>query len=226
MSSSLANLVPTAWREVLAAELPTLARLDTLLAEETDEVFPPRDRIFAALQHTPPEDVRVVLLGQDPYPTRGNANGLAFSVAPGTKIPASLRNLFKGLALDLGVSTPTSGDLTPWTRSGVLLLNTVLTVRDGEANSHKKRGWETFTQAVLRAVSERTERVVFLALGKPAHSLLAPLVEGTPHVLLALPHPSPLNGSAFADAAVRERPFSRINALLVEAGRAAVDWSL
>ena len=226
MSSSLIQLVPAAWCDVLPAARQALAPIDALLLDEAGEVFPPRDRVFAALEHTPPGDVRVVLLGQDPYPTAGNANGLAFSVAPGMKIPASLRNLFKGLALDLGVTVPTSGDLGPWAQSGVLLLNAVLTVRKGEPGSHKRRGWETFTRTVLGVVAARAERVVFLALGKPAQALLAPLVEGTPHVLLALPHPSPLNGNAFVDAAARERPFSRINALLVEAGRAPADWAL
>ena len=221
----LANLVPVAWQKALHGVVTE--PLDALLREqERDAVFPPREQIFAALEHTPPDDVRVVLLGQDPYPTRGNANGLAFSVAPGEKIPASLRNLFKALVLDLGVPLPTTGDLTPWARSGVLLLNTVLTVREGEAGSHRKRGWEPFTMAVLREVLRHEERAVFLALGKPALHMLKPLVEATHHVMLALPHPSPLNGNAFVDAAKVTRPFSRTNELLVEAGRKPVDWRL
>lgn len=223
--SGLANLVPVAWRQALDGALTD--PLEALLHEEEREtLFPPRQQIFAALEHTPPDDVRVVLLGQDPYPTRGNANGLAFSVAAGAKIPASLRNLFKALSLDLGVPLPTTGDLTPWARSGVLLLNTVLTVREGEAGSHRKRGWEPFTTAVLREVLRRDERAVFLALGKPAQQMLTPLVEGTHHALLAMPHPSPLNGNAFVEAAKVTRPFSRTNELLVEAGRAPVDWRL
>ncbi|MEO6952827.1 MAG: uracil-DNA glycosylase [Polyangia bacterium] len=220
----LANLVPVAWRAALAGALPDT--VDALLRDEPGAVFPPREQIFAALEHTPPDDVRVVLLGQDPYPTRGNANGLAFSVTSGVKIPASLRNLFKALAADLGTPAPTTGDLTPWTRSGVLLLNTVLTVREGEAGSHRKRGWESFTMAVLREVVRRDARVVFLALGKHAQQMLLPLVDGTRHAIIALPHPSPLNGNAFVDAAKVARPFSRANALLLEAGREAVDWTL
>src|SRR5207249_315057 len=113
-------------------------------------VFPPRAEIFAALQETPPGSVRAVMIGQDPYFTAGDANGLAFSVNQGVKVPPSLRNLFAGLKADVGVPAPTSGDLTPWARQGVLLLNTVLTVREGVANSHKGHGWEAFTDSVLR----------------------------------------------------------------------------
>lgn len=226
---SLRRLVPPAWAPALdeALRAPSFAALEAFLEEEAARrihVFPPREALSAALALTPPGAVKVVLLGQDPYPTRGNANGLAFSVSPGVKPPASLRNLFRGLEADLGAAPPRGGDLTPWARRGVLLLNTVLTVREGEPQSHRKRGWEDFTLSLLRHLSAGEARVVFLCLGKPAHALVRSL--GTRHPVVAAPHPSPLNGRAFEDTARAERPFSRVNALLVEAGREPVDWAL
>jgi uracil-DNA glycosylase len=225
---SLRSLVPPAWaphlEEALAA--PTFAELERFLDEEWTNavVFPPRDELFAALALTPPDAVKVVLLGQDPYPTRGNANGLAFSVAPGAKVPASLKNLFLGLRADLGVEAPGHGDLSGWAERGVLLLNTVLTVREGEPQSHQKRGWEPFTRAVLEVVARRPGRIVFLCLGKPALKLAQSLA--TAHPIVAAPHPSPLNGRAFEETARDERLFTRVNGLLVEAGVAPVEWAL
>jgi len=222
--------VPTAWRdavrEVLAS--PGFASLAEFLQAEdaAGPVFPPRDERFAALAHTPPDAVKVVLLGQDPYPTRGNANGLAFSVHRGVKPPASLKNLFLGLHADLGLAVPAHGDLTAWADRGVLLLNTVLTVREGEPHSHKKRGWEAFTEAVLRAVVAAHAPVAFLCLGKPAQAMAEKLVVDARHEVLPLPHPSPLNGKAFETAARAEKPFTRLNAFLERAGRGAVDFAL
>ncbi|GMU58601.1 MAG: uracil-DNA glycosylase 2 [Myxococcaceae bacterium] len=227
---SLRAEVPPAWRAVLREALAadSFARLAAFLVVEdaAGAVFPPRAERFAALACTPPEQVKVVLLGQDPYPTRGNANGLAFSVHRGVKAPASLKNLFLGLEADLGHSVPAHGDLTAWARQGVLLLNTVLTVREGAPHSHKKRGWEPFTEAVLQAVNGGPAPVVFLCLGVPAKAMVEPLVDCSRHAVLTAPHPSPLNGKAFEKAARAERLFTRLNGVLVEGGRGAVDFSL
>lgn len=228
-AAALSAQVPAAWRALLADAVaaPSFGALATFLAAEdaAGPVFPPREQRFAALAHTPPAAVRVVLLGQDPYPTRGNANGLAFSVHRGVKVPASLKNLFLGLHADLALPVPAHGDLTAWADRGVLLLNTVLTVREGEPNSHKKQGWEPFTQAVLRAVASGSP-VVFFCLGKPALALVEKLGDLSRHTVLAAPHPSPLNGKAFEDAARAEKLFTKVNTALVAAGRGALDFAL
>ena len=223
----LGALVPPAWRAPLEPVLrsPGFAALERFLVLEAAAaaVLPPRERIFAALALTPPEAVRAVILGQDPYPTAGNANGLAFSVAPGSKVPASLRNLFAGLQLDLGIPRPTSGDLSPWARGGVLLLNSVLTVREGAPGSHRRQGWEAFTRAALGAVSARARPAVFFCFGKEAQAVAAACVDGRRHLVIATPHPSPLTGGAFLEAVKRDRPFSRANAFLTAAGLPALD---
>jgi uracil-DNA glycosylase len=227
----LAALLPAAWKGPLSPELHSAsfhALQDFLAGEDAAgvSVWPPRDRVFAALEHVAPSGVKVVVLGQDPYPTAGVANGLAFSVHPGVKVPASLRNLFKALVQDAGIPLPTSGDLTPWARQGVLLLNTVLTVREGAPNSHRGRGWEPLTEAVLRVVNAQAKPVVFLCLGRQAQQLAQALVDGRKHALIHTPHPSPLTGRSFMDAVVRERPFQRLNQLLVEAGHTPIEWAL
>lgn len=227
---NLASLVPAAWQAPLQSQLssPQFAALEAFVAAEraAHQVFPPEPQVFAALEHLAPAEVKVVIVGQDPYPTLGNANGLAFSVSPGVKVPASLKNIFAGLAIDVGTTAPPNGDLTQWTRQGVLLLNTVLTVREGEANSHRKKGWEALTRAVLEEVNRQPGPVVFLSLGLPAQKMAAELVDASRHEVISLPHPSPLNGKAFVMAVEKDRPFSRINRLLVEAGRGAIDWQL
>jgi uracil-DNA glycosylase len=167
-----------------------------------------------------------VILGQDPYPTLGHANGLAFSVSPGTRLPGSLRNLFAGVGLDLGLPRPTSGDLTPWARGGVLLLNSVLTVRVGVPGSHRKHGWEELTRAALTAVAARPRPVVFWCFGQQAQALAASCVDADRHLVLAAPHPSPLTGGAFLRAVERDRPFSRASAFLAAAGVGAIDLRL
>lgn len=228
--SSLQQLVPSGWRSALAPVLSSgvLEALDAFLASEAREarVFPPRAQIFQALEETPPEAVKVVILGQDPYPTAGNANGLAFSVAPGQKVPASLRNIFAGLRIDLDLAAPVGGDLTLWTRRGVLLLNTVLTVREGQPASHRKKGWESVTDSIIQCVDRQPGPVVFLCFGAHAKAMVERLVDPTRHPVLFAPHPSPLNGKAFVVAVERERFFSRANAILSEAGRGPIDWSL
>lgn len=227
---ALRDLVPAPWREPLTAALgePSFASLETFLETEwaTSTVFPPRAQLFAALEHTPPGSVKAVILGQDPYPKAGDANGLAFSVSPGRTIPGSLRNLFHGLSIDLGLPKPATGDLSPWARRGVLLLNTVLTVREGEANSHKKKGWEPLTTAILEHVAALPGPIIFFCFGKPAEAMVTSHVDVTRHPVLVTPHPSPLNKSAFVDAVTRDRPFTRANELLIAAGRGPIDWSL
>jgi uracil-DNA glycosylase len=227
--AALSAQVPAAWRAVLTDALtaPSFAELATFLAAEdvAGPVFPPPEERFAALAHTPPQAVKVVLLGQDPYPTRGNANGLAFSVRRGVKPPASLRNLFLGLQADLGLPVPSHGDLTAWAGRGVLLLNAVLTVREGAPQTHRKQGWEPFTRAVLNAVASGPP-VVFLCLGKPALALVEQVEDIARHVVLSAPHPSPLNGKAFEDAARTQRLFTRVNDALRAAGREPVDFQL
>lgn len=221
---SLCSCIPAAWRTALAPAVtsPSFAKLESFLDSEwnTTVVLPPRARLFAALELTPPDAVRVVLLGQDPYPGAGNANGLAFSVARGIELPASLSNLFLGLHRELGVAISTHGDLTAWALRGVLLLNTVLTVREGQPQSHANRGWEDFALAVLRHVAVQPRPVAFLCLGQPAQNLVRSL--GTKQPIVEAPHPSPRNGAAFVDCAVSKRVFSRVN----EALGTSFDWSL
>ena len=158
--------LPESWQDVLADEVgkPYFAQLAAFVAGERAEhqVFPPSGQEFSALEATPYDKVRVLVLGQDPYHDDGQAHGMSFSVLPGTKTPPSLRNIFKELDADLGIPAPDNGYLMHWAEQGVLLLNAVLTVRAHEANSHKAKGWEKFTDAVIRAVSEKDERVVFV----------------------------------------------------------------
>jgi uracil-DNA glycosylase len=227
----LQSLIPGDWRKALAAELetPSFRGLEKLLGEEATagkSVFPPRDQIFAALSQTPLDKVRVVVIGQDPYPTAGNANGLAFSVTQGMKVPASLQNIYKGLAADAGTTPPSSGDLTPWAKQGVLLLNTVLTVREGEPNSHRGKGWEELTQAMLEKVNETQGPVVFLCFGAQAKAMAEAMVDTNKHAIISAPHPSPLNGKAFENAAKNDHIFSRTNQLLEAGGRGKIDWQI
>jgi uracil-DNA glycosylase len=166
--------------------------------------------------------VKALVLGQDPYPGAGQAHGLAFSVRPGTPIPGSLRNIFRELESDLGVPRPASGSLVPWARRGVLLLNAVLTVRAGAPNSHRGRGWEEVTDAVIRAVAARRRRVAFVLWGAYAQRK-APLIDAGRHAVIAAPHPSPLSART---GFFGSRPFSRVNDALREAGVGEIDWSL
>jgi uracil-DNA glycosylase len=228
---SLKSLVPSDWRRALGSQFDTdtFESLEVFIASEeakSQPIFPPRAQIFAALKQTPLKKVSVVIIGQDPYPTAGNANGLAFSVNPGQKIPASLKNIFLGLQADAGTAVPSSGDLSPWAKQGVLLLNTVLTVREGEPNSHQKKGWEPFTEAVLKEVDRQAGPVVFLCFGLQAKRMAERLVDQRKHTILSAPHPSPLNGKAFVNAAQAERFFTQTNSILGNAGRPPINWAL
>ncbi|MFA5203850.1 MAG: uracil-DNA glycosylase [Lentisphaeria bacterium] len=223
----LREQLPEDWRRRLPAPVlnDTLPALEAFLAAEAaagQTVFPPRPRIFAALRLTPWQEVRAVILGQDPYHDDGQACGLAFSVPDGTRPPPSLRNIFKELADDLGMPPPASGNLEPWARQGVLLLNTVLTVRAHAANSHQEQGWETVTDALLDAAAARPEPVVFLLWGAPAQRK-AERIRAPQHLVLAAPHPSPL--SAYRGF-LGSRPFSAANRHLAAAGRPVIDWRL
>lgn len=185
-------------------------------------VYPPRPDVFRALELTSFRNVRVVLLGQDPYHGPGQAHGLAFSVRPGVTKPPSLRNLLRELHDDTGAEVPESGSLKPWGRRGVLLLNTVLTVRSGEAGSHARKGWERFTDAIIERVMAKRNRVIFLLLGSHAQKKGAAVRESR-HVVIEAPHPSPLSARR---GFFGSRIFSRTNELLEEADRPPVDWRL
>lgn len=199
---------------------PLAAFVDREYREHT--VYPPREQVFRALELTSFRTVRVVLLGQDPYHGPGQAHGLAFSVPPGVPRPPSLRNLLRELHDDLDAPVPDHGTLTPWARRGVLLLNTVLTVREGEPASHAGAGWERFTDAVLRRVAAKRNRVVFLLLGNHARKKAASVDLGR-HGVVEAAHPSPLSARR---GFFGSRVFSRVNALLEDGGREPVRWEL
>ncbi|HRH68257.1 MAG TPA: uracil-DNA glycosylase [Flavobacteriales bacterium] len=214
------------WYEALAAEFQAgyFAQLKAFLMEDQarNTVFPRARDIFAAFNNTPFEQVRVVILGQDPYHGPGQAHGLCFSVPEGIPPPPSLMNIFQEIGRDLGLQRPTTGDLTPWARQGVLLLNATLTVRSGEAGSHQGRGWEQFTDAVIRAVSEKNSGVIFLLWGRYAQQKSV-LIDPERHYVLQAPHPSPLSAHR---GFIGCGHFSRVNELLVAQGKPPIDWSL
>ena len=198
--------------------------LSAFLRERTQKarIFPPLPQVFAALDATPFDKVKVVVLGQDPYHGAGQAHGLCFSVQPGTDVPPSLVNIFKELRDDLGCKVPNNGYLFPWAGQGVLLLNTVLTVRAHSPASHKGKGWEKFTDAVLHKVGEKEDRVVFVLWGAHAQKKKK-LITSDNHVVIESAHPSPLSAK---NGFFGSRPFSKVNAALRAAGKPEVDWQL
>ena len=215
-----------AWQTRLQPELdkPYFAALMQRVDEayRTGTVYPPRQELFAAFRLTPPERVRVVILGQDPYHEPGQANGLAFSVAPGVRLPPSLRNIFEELRTDCGVTPPDSGDLTPWAEQGVFLLNSSLSVQAGAAGSHQAFGWQTFTDAVVAALAKLPQPVAFILWGAHAQKKAAIAQSSSyPRLVLQSPHPSPL--SAYRGF-FGSRPFSAVNEFLVQHGEAPVRW--
>jgi uracil-DNA glycosylase len=224
-SSKLASEIPDGWKAALADEVekPYFEELDKFVTGEraAHNVFPPEALTFAALAHTPMNKVKVVVIGQDPYPTAGNANGFAFSVNTGQKIPGSLKNMYSVLEKDVGARPPTTGNLEQWADQGVLLLNTVLTVREGEPNSHHGKGWEDFTGAILKKINESDQPVVFLLLGKQAQAM-ASMIDTSKHAVVLAPHPSPMNTTAF----LKSRPFSEVNRDLEAKGRGKIDWQI
>ena len=218
--------IEPSWREALQSEFdqPYFAALAQQLHAEKAAgrtIFPPGGQIFQAFDLCPLDQTKVVILGQDPYHGYGQAMGLCFSVPQGVPAPPSLKNIFKEIETDLGVQMSGSPDLTPWARQGVLLLNAVLTVRAGEPTSHGGIGWQTFTDAVIRTVSERRDGVVFLLWGNYARGK-APLIDASRHLVLEAAHPSPLARGAFFGC----RHFSKCNAYLTAHGQAAIDWKL
>ncbi|MEO6151695.1 MAG: uracil-DNA glycosylase [Croceibacterium sp.] len=221
--------VPSSWRAALAPVLvsPEARRLGGWLQKQEDAgkiVYPPRGQRLRALALTPLDEVKVVILGQDPYHGTGQAHGLAFSVPDGVRPPPSLANIYKELRTDLGHEPAAAGNLEPWARQGVLLLNTCLTVEAGRAGSHAGQGWEAITDAIVAAVAERAEPSVFLLWGNHARAKGAKVPDlgpGTRHLVLTSPHPSPLSAySGFFGS----RPFSRANAFLAEQGRGSIAW--
>jgi uracil-DNA glycosylase len=215
------------WLGVLGDELeqPYMRDLRAFLVSEVQagrRFYPPADRVFNALALTPLEDVRVVILGQDPYHGPGQAMGLCFSVPSGVPLPPSLRNIYDELQRDLGIPRPSSGDLTPWAERGVLLLNAVLTVAPGQAASHGGKGWERFTDRAIRELSERRDGIVFLLWGRYAQQKGA-IVDATRHHVLTAAHPSPLSASNGFFGCCH---FSRANAFLESSGREPLEWAL
>jgi len=212
------------WAPLLAPafEATDFGTLQQFVLKERQEqtIYPAVDDVFNAFRLTGYADVKAVILGQDPYHGPNQAHGLSFSVGRECRLPPSLKNIFKELQSDLGCTQPSNGNLESWARQGVLLLNTVLTVRDGEANSHRKRGWETFTDQVIETLNQRDQPVVFLLWGKPAQ-LKAKLISDR-HAILAAPHPSPLSAyRGFFGSC----PFSKTNAALVKLGQSSIDWA-
>lgn len=189
---------------------------------QTRTVYPEKEDIFNALRFTDYDDVKVVILGQDPYHGQGQAHGLSFSVKPGVKIPPSLRNIFKELNADLGCEIPDHGYLKKWAEQGVLLLNTVLTVREGEAHSHRGKGWECFTDKVITLLNEREKPVIFILWGKPAQTKLKWIDEEKHNIIMSV-HPSPLSARR---GFFGSKPFSKVNELLKEQGEQEIDWQI
>lgn len=223
--------IPESWRGVLEPVLasPEARRLGGWLkAEEAagKQVFPPRGTRLAALALTPLDEVRCVILGQDPYHGAGQAHGLAFSVQNGVKVPPSLVNIFKELEADLGLPRAATGDLTPWARQGVLLLNNTLTVEAGQAGSHAGRGWDAVTDACVAAVAASERPTVFILWGSHARkkaSRVPALKRGSHHLVLTAAHPSPLSAH---NGFFGSRPFSQANAFLERHGRGHIDWRI
>ena len=214
------------WLEPLAPEFkkPYYAKLYKTIREEysTRQIFPPADEIFTAFEMTPLSDVKVVIIGQDPYHGDGQAHGLCFSVKPEVETPPSLVNMYKELNSDLGCYIPNNGYLTKWAKQGVLMLNTVLTVRAHQANSHRGIGWEAFTDAAIRILNEQDRPIVYLLWGKPAQ-MKKSMLNNPKHLILEAPHPSPL--SAYRGFFGCQH-FSKTNAFLTENGLEPIDWQI
>jgi uracil-DNA glycosylase len=221
----LSELVEDGWAQALAPVADQVTRMGQFLREEIAEgrqYLPAGPNVLRAFTY-PFEAVRVLIVGQDPYPTPGHAVGLSFSVAPEVRpLPRSLANIFTEYTADLGYPAPANGDLTPWAQRGVMLLNRVLTVRPGTPASHRGKGWETVTECAIRALATRDEPMVAVLWGRDA-STLKPMLDGSRCVAIESPHPSPLSASR---GFFGSRPFSRANELLAEMGAEPVDWRL
>lgn len=215
------------WKKVLSEEFSKdyFSSLKTFLENERRSgqiIYPPGPLIFSALDTTPFDEVKVVILGQDPYHNPGQAEGLSFSVPEGQKLPPSLQNIFKELKSDLGIETPKNGNLRKWAKQGVLLLNATLTVRENQPGSHQKKGWENFTDSIIRELSHRKKGVVFILWGKYAQAK-ENLIDTTKHFILQAPHPSPFSVERGFYGC---KHFSKTNELLIEQGLRPIDWDL
>ena len=215
----------TTWNEILAEEMEKdyYQELQAFVQKRRAEVrvFPKEKNVFNALELTSFESVKVVILGQDPYHGFGQAHGLSFSVQKGIPLPPSLKNIYKELQEDIGGDLPTEGDLSHWAKQGVLLLNTVLTVEEGNANSHKGKGWERLTNRLIESLNELNHPVIFILWGKPAQDK-EKLIINPNHVILKAPHPSPL--SAYRGF-FGSKPFSRVNDILIQQGQTPIRWT-
>ncbi|ETA74757.1 uracil-DNA glycosylase [Ligilactobacillus equi] len=220
------TIIHNDWQEVLQAEFASESyrKLHNFLKEEyrTQKIHPDMYHIFTAFELTPFQDVKVVILGQDPYHGPNQAHGLSFSVLPGQAIPPSLQNIYKELASDLGVMPVNHGYLVDWAKQGVLMLNTVLTVREGQAFSHQGRGWEKLTDAAISALSNRKQPVIFVLWGKAAQDKIK-LIDTKRNIIIKSAHPSPL--SAYRGF-FGSKPFSKVNAALEAMGQAPINWQL
>ncbi|MFD2670874.1 uracil-DNA glycosylase [Marinicrinis sediminis] len=225
------QLLPQQWKSVLPDPLfpdplhPSApSALNTFLQKEYEEhrVYPPADLIYSAFTYTSYQEARVLLLGQDPYHGPGQAHGLSFSVQPGIRIPPSLKNIYKELHADTGLAIPKHGCLIPWAQQGVLLLNTVLTVREGKPASHQGYGWEDFTDQVIRRLNERDTPMVFVLWGKHAQSKQE-LITGGHHLVLTAAHPSPFSAHR---GFFGSKPFTRTNEFLQQSGQSPINWAL
>ncbi len=220
------KIIHNSWQDVLEEEFqkPYYLELREFLKEEyrTQKIHPDMFHIFEALELTPYESVKVVILGQDPYHGINQAHGLSFSVQPGVAIPPSLRNIYKEMQSDLGIPPVNHGNLVAWAKQGVLLLNTVLTVREGQAYSHRGKGWERLTDAVIKKLNERQEPIVFILWGKPAQEKSA-MIDTSRHAIIKSPHPSPLSASR---GFFGSKPFSQTNELLSSWGETPINWQL
>ena len=214
------------WLPAIKGEFqkPYYKKLHQTIVEEyqTRQIFPEADDLFNAFHLTPLKDVKVVIFGQDPYHNVGQAHGLCFSVKPGVDIPPSLVNIYKELQDDLGCSVPNNGYLVKWAKQGVLLLNTVLTVRAHQANSHRGIGWEEFTDAAIRILNEQDRPIVFILWGRPAQ-MKKSMLNNPKHLILEAPHPSPLSSYR---GFFGSRPFSKTNNFLQQHGLTPIDWQI
>lgn len=213
------------WKELIEIESKKQYHQELIefIDEEysTKEIYPNRENLYKALESTPLNQVKIVILGQDPYHGEGQAHGLSFSVNKGVKLPPSLRNIYKELEEDLGIVAPLEGCLDAWAKEGVLLLNAVLTVRKGEANSHRNKGWEIFTDEIIRIVNRECKNVVFILWGAPAQKKKS-LLDTNKHLILEAPHPSPLSSYR---GFFGSKPFTKSNEYLKSCGIGEVDWN-
>ncbi len=217
--------IDPSWKDALAAEFqkPYFQSLKLFLKQEKEEghsIYPPGPEIFAAFNLTPLDQVKVVILGQDPYHGKGQANGLSFSVSPGVPSPPSLKNIFKELESDIPGTQHISGDLSSWAKQGVFLLNAILTVRAKTPASHQKKGWEIFTDAVIKAISEKREHCVFILWGNYAKGKI-PLIDSSKHLILTSAHPSPYSAE---NGFFGSKPFSKTNEYLLKQHIAPIEW--